>query len=84
MSFQVNEFLAGAGTDAPDVDEENIFSRPSVSYDDMWAKTLLETTEVDVSYAKFFSDYKSSSVQGSLHAYHKLIFHIYHELYAGR
>lgn len=45
---QVNEFLAGAGTDAPDVDEENIISRPSVSYDDMWAKTLLESTEMEV------------------------------------
>ncbi|XP_047970035.1 uncharacterized protein LOC125213496 isoform X2 [Salvia hispanica] len=42
---RVNEFLAGAGTDAPDVEEENIISRPSMSYDDMWAKTLLETTE---------------------------------------
>lgn len=46
--FQVNEFLAGAGTDAPDVEEENIISRPSMSYDDMWAKTLLETTETGV------------------------------------
>ncbi|XP_024020581.1 uncharacterized protein LOC112091371 [Morus notabilis] len=44
---RVNEFLAGAGTDAPDVDEENIISRPSVSYDDMWAKTLLETSEIE-------------------------------------
>ncbi|KAK6235766.1 hypothetical protein SCA6_011103 [Theobroma cacao] len=44
---RVNEFLAGAGTDAPDVDEENIISRPSVSYDDMWAKTLLESTEME-------------------------------------
>uniref|UniRef100_A0A5B6YHF8 SH3 domain-containing protein n=1 Tax=Davidia involucrata TaxID=16924 RepID=A0A5B6YHF8_DAVIN len=44
---RVNEFLAGAGTDAPDVEEENIISRPSVSYDDMWAKTLLETSEAD-------------------------------------
>ncbi|KVH98642.1 Armadillo-type fold [Cynara cardunculus var. scolymus] len=44
---RVNEFLAGAGTDAPDVDE-NIISRPSMSYDDMWAKTLLETAEVDI------------------------------------
>lgn len=43
---RVNEFLAGAGTDAPDV-EENIISRSSVSYDDMWAKTLLETAEVE-------------------------------------
>lgn len=46
-SCQVNEFLAGAGTDAPDV-EENIITRSSVSYDDMWAKTLLETAEVEV------------------------------------
>lgn len=45
---RVNEFLAGAGTDAPDVEDENIISRPSVSYDDMWAKTLLEGgTEVE-------------------------------------
>ncbi|KAJ0618701.1 putative SH3 domain-containing protein [Helianthus annuus] len=44
---RVNEFLAGAGTDAPDVDDENIISRPSMSYDDMWAKTLLETAEAD-------------------------------------
>jgi len=46
----VNEFLAGVGTDTPDVDEENVTSRPSVSYDDMWAKTLLETYEVEVQY----------------------------------
>ncbi|KAM7477439.1 hypothetical protein LguiA_025652 [Lonicera macranthoides] len=44
---RVNEFLAGAGTDAPDVEEENYISRPSVSYDDMWAKTLLESSEMD-------------------------------------
>ncbi|KAL8225600.1 hypothetical protein R6Q57_018157 [Mikania cordata] len=44
---RINEFLAGAGTDAPDVDDENIISRPSMSYDDMWAKTLLETAEAD-------------------------------------
>jgi len=44
----VNEFLAGAGTDAPDVDEEHVTSRQSVTYDDMWAKTLLETYEAEV------------------------------------
>lgn len=44
---RVNEFLAGVGTDAPDVDEENIIARPSISYDDMWAKTLLETSELE-------------------------------------
>ncbi|GAB2250787.1 hypothetical protein Droror1_Dr00017037 [Drosera rotundifolia] len=44
---RVNEFLSGMGTDAPDVEEENIISRPSVGYDDMWAKTLLETTELE-------------------------------------
>ncbi|KAK8501226.1 hypothetical protein V6N13_026927 [Hibiscus sabdariffa] len=43
---RVNEFLAGAGTDAPDVDE-NIISRHSVGYDDMWAKKLLESTEME-------------------------------------
>lgn len=48
MPFQVNEFLAGAGTDAPDVEEENITSRASVTYDDMWAKTLLEADEAEV------------------------------------
>jgi hypothetical protein len=42
---RVNDFLAGAGTDAPDIEDDNAISRPSVSYDDMWAKTLLETTE---------------------------------------
>ncbi|CAI9099008.1 OLC1v1035752C1 [Oldenlandia corymbosa var. corymbosa] len=44
---RVNEFLAGAGTDAPDVEEENITSRHSMSYDDMWAKTLLESSELE-------------------------------------
>ncbi|CAN6454241.1 unnamed protein product [Victoria cruziana] len=44
---RVNEFLTGAGTDAPEVDEEIAISRPSVSYDDMWAKTLLETSEAE-------------------------------------
>ncbi|KAJ4958221.1 hypothetical protein NE237_025332 [Protea cynaroides] len=44
---RVNEFLAGAGPDFPDVEEENITSRPSVGYDDMWAKTLLETDDAD-------------------------------------
>lgn len=47
--IQVNEFLAGAGTDAPDVEEEeNITSRPSVTYDDLWAKSILETYEAEV------------------------------------
>ncbi|XP_011625800.1 uncharacterized protein LOC18440835 isoform X2 [Amborella trichopoda] len=45
--IRVNEFLAGAGTDAPEVDDEIIPSRPSVGYDDMWAKTILETSEVE-------------------------------------
>lgn len=53
----MNEFLAGAGTDAPDVDEEeeNITYRPSVTYEDMWAKTILEADEPDVisSFAPF-------------------------------
>ncbi|CAA7389853.1 unnamed protein product [Spirodela intermedia] len=44
---RVNEFLAGAGTDAPDVEEENIASRPSVGYDDLWAKTLLQNYEAE-------------------------------------
>ncbi|KNA11312.1 hypothetical protein SOVF_136400 [Spinacia oleracea] len=44
---RVNEFLAGMGTDAPDVEDENIIARPSVGYDDLWAKTLLETTELE-------------------------------------
>jgi hypothetical protein len=29
-------------------DEEYMNSRPSVGYDDMWAKTILETYEVSV------------------------------------
>ncbi|KAL3535010.1 hypothetical protein ACH5RR_003471 [Cinchona calisaya] len=44
---RVNEFLFGAGTDAPDVEDENTTSRPSMSYDDLWAKSLLETTEME-------------------------------------
>ncbi|ONK62002.1 uncharacterized protein A4U43_C08F35790 [Asparagus officinalis] len=44
---RVNEFLAGAGTDAPDVEDEHVTSRQSVTYDDMWAKTLLETYEAE-------------------------------------
>ncbi|KAE8781132.1 hypothetical protein D1007_45635 [Hordeum vulgare] len=40
---KVKDFLSGAGTDAPDVDDEDYMnSRPSVGYDDMWAKTILE------------------------------------------
>ncbi|KAJ9548414.1 hypothetical protein OSB04_020957 [Centaurea solstitialis] len=42
---RVNEFLSGSGTDAPNVDDENIFARSS--NDDMWAKTLLEPSELD-------------------------------------
>ncbi|KAJ0917986.1 putative SH3 domain-containing protein [Helianthus annuus] len=42
---RVNEFLSGSGTDAPDVDDENIFAKSS--NDDMWAKTLLEPSELD-------------------------------------
>lgn len=41
----VNEFLVGAGTDAPEVEEENALPRTSISYDDMWAKQLLEASE---------------------------------------
>ena len=41
----VNEYLAGAGTDAPEVEEENIIAQPSVSYNNMWEKTLLEASE---------------------------------------
>ncbi|KQK22427.1 uncharacterized protein LOC100843701 [Brachypodium distachyon] len=45
---KVKDFLAGAGTDAPDVDDEEYMnSRPSAGYDDMWAKTILETYEAD-------------------------------------
>ncbi|KAI3782318.1 hypothetical protein L2E82_12360 [Cichorium intybus] len=42
---RVNEFLSGSGTDAPDFEDENIFARSS--NDDMWAKTLLEPSELD-------------------------------------
>ncbi|KAK3151138.1 hypothetical protein QOZ80_3AG0242220 [Eleusine coracana subsp. coracana] len=45
---KVKDFLAGAGTDAPDVDDEEYMnSRPSVGYDDMWAKTILETYDAE-------------------------------------
>ncbi|XP_062210700.1 uncharacterized protein LOC133912127 [Phragmites australis] len=45
---KVKDFLAGAGFDAPDVDDEEYMnSRPSVGYDDMWAKTILETYEAE-------------------------------------
>lgn len=55
--MQVKDFLAGAGTDAPDVDDEEYMnSRPSVGYDDMWAKTILETYEAEAS-AKALSSY---------------------------
>ncbi|KAI5065823.1 hypothetical protein GOP47_0018447 [Adiantum capillus-veneris] len=43
----VNEFLVGAGTDAPEVEEENVLPRTSISYDDMWAKQLLEASETE-------------------------------------
>lgn len=50
IELQVKDFLAGAGTDAPDVDDEEYMnSRPSVGYDDMWAKTILETYDAEVS-----------------------------------
>uniref|UniRef100_A0A453IFP6 SH3 domain-containing protein n=1 Tax=Aegilops tauschii subsp. strangulata TaxID=200361 RepID=A0A453IFP6_AEGTS len=45
---KVKDFLSGAGTDAPDVDDEEYMnSRPSVGYDDMWAKTILEEVDED-------------------------------------
>ncbi|XP_078427619.1 SH3 domain-containing protein isoform X2 [Wolffia australiana] len=44
---RVNEFLAGAGTDAPDVEDENMVSRTSGTYEDMWAKTLLQSYEAE-------------------------------------
>ncbi|KAJ3682674.1 hypothetical protein LUZ60_012901 [Juncus effusus] len=46
---KVNEYLAGSGMDAPDVEEEeeSITYRPSVTYEDMWAKTILEADEPD-------------------------------------
>ncbi|KAL3825518.1 hypothetical protein ACJIZ3_021547 [Penstemon smallii] len=59
---RVNEFLAGAGTDAPDVEDENIIARPSMSYDDMWAKTLLETTEMEEDDARSYGSSSPDSV----------------------
>ncbi|KAI3772171.1 hypothetical protein L6452_03352 [Arctium lappa] len=55
---RVNEFLSGSGTDAPNVEDENIFARSS--NDDMWAKTLLEPSELDD------DDSSSSSSPGSV------------------
>ncbi|EFH62087.1 SH3 domain-containing protein [Arabidopsis lyrata subsp. lyrata] len=65
---RVNEFLSGVGTDAPDVEEENVFSRPSVGYDDMWAKTLLETSELEEEDARSGSSSPDStgSVESSI------------------
>ncbi|CAD5318271.1 unnamed protein product [Arabidopsis thaliana] len=65
---RVNEFIAGVGTDAPDVEEENVFSRPSVGYDDMWAKTLLETSELEEEDARSGSSSPDSagSVESSI------------------
>ncbi|CAN6868821.1 unnamed protein product [Brassica oleracea] len=65
---RVNEFIAGVGTDAPDVDEENVFSRPSVGYDDMWAKTLLENNELEEDDARSGSSSPDStgSVESSI------------------
>lgn len=46
---QVNAFMKGGGTDAPEEDaEEEEETRPSVSYDDMWAKTLLDGSDSSV------------------------------------
>ncbi|KAF3508035.1 hypothetical protein F2Q69_00001348 [Brassica cretica] len=65
---RVNDFIAGGGTDAPDVDEENVFSRPSVGYDDMWAKTLLETNDQEEDDARSGSSSPDStgSVESSI------------------
>jgi hypothetical protein len=44
----VNDFLVGGGTDAPEEEEDEDEvepSRPSVTYDDMWAKTLLDASD---------------------------------------
>jgi hypothetical protein len=46
----VNDFLVGGGTDAPEEEEDEDEvepSRPSVTYDDMWAKTLLDASDED-------------------------------------
>lgn len=43
---RVNAFMKGGGTDAPEDDaEEEEEARPSISYDDMWAKTLLDGSD---------------------------------------
>lgn len=40
--------MKGGGTDAPEEDAEEEETRPSVSYDDMWAKTLLDGSDSSV------------------------------------
>lgn len=41
--------MKGGGTDAPEDDaEEEEEARPSISYDDMWAKTLLDGSDSSV------------------------------------
>ncbi|KAJ7571646.1 hypothetical protein O6H91_01G170400 [Diphasiastrum complanatum] len=42
---RVNAYLGGVGTDAPEVEDDTATTRASVSYDDMWAKTLLEASD---------------------------------------
>jgi hypothetical protein len=41
--------MKGGGTDAPEEEEEEEEEpRPSISYDDMWAKTLLDGSDSSV------------------------------------
>ena len=40
--------MKGGGTDAPEEDAEEEEIRPSVSYDDMWAKALLDGSDSSV------------------------------------
>lgn len=44
---RVNEFLAGSGTTAPDIDEENPTYMQSAGYEDIWAKNMLDADELE-------------------------------------
>lgn len=48
----MNEFLGGGGTDAPgadDSEDEVVAARPSVSYDEIFSKGLIDTSDPEVS-----------------------------------
>lgn len=61
----MNDFMKGGGTDAPEdsSSDEEEDARPSVTYDDMWAKTLLDGSDGSVNFTliNYFFDMISQS-----------------------